>query len=77
MRQNSPKREALNKKLALLCGWKRTENRNWEAPTGEIYALPPDYCRNKSKLASLVETSLTRKELESVATYILSLKVVE
>lgn len=42
-----PKRmkdSTVNKRLAILDGWKETENKCWESSDGIIIALPPNYC---------------------------------
>lgn len=69
----SSKREAINKKLALLSGWKRTANRNWQSPNGLCFALPPDYCRVAGELSTLT-LSLDDDEREATVKFLVTMK---
>lgn len=71
---NNTARDALNRKLALLSGWKRTVNRNWRrAPSGTIFALPPDYCRSRRALSTLM-MSLNDDERQATVKFLVSMR---
>lgn len=68
------RRAALNKELALLSGWKMTPNRNWRrAPSGRIFALPPDYCRGRRALSNLM-MSFSDAEREATVKFLVTMK---